>query len=159
MVHLASIGATGTSVNPARSIGVGVFAGGDAIIQLWLFILAPLAGGAIAGITYPMLFGHGSDPVPGSGLRVGPGRGARVRRPGPAPAGVEPGDPRRRCRRRRTQEPIVQDGWQWDHDAQEWKPQDQPPAAPAAPTAPPASRYGPADSSLDPAGPSELVSP
>ena len=69
MIHFASITATGTSVNPARSIGVGVFAGTDAIIQLWLFILAPLVGAAIAGITYPMLFGHGAEPVPGSGLR------------------------------------------------------------------------------------------
>ena len=68
MIHFASINLTGTSVNPARSIGVGVFAGSDAVIQLWLFILAPLAGAAIAGITYPMLFG-GAEPVPGSGLR------------------------------------------------------------------------------------------
>ena len=78
MVHLASISATGTSVNPARSIGVGLFAGSDAIIQLWLFILAPLVGAAIAGITYPMLFGHGSDPVPGSGLRRGPAARCRA---------------------------------------------------------------------------------
>ena len=54
--------ATGTSVNPARSIGVGVFAGTDAIVQLWLFIVAPLVGAAIAGLTYPLLFGHGADP-------------------------------------------------------------------------------------------------
>ena len=68
MIHFASIGATGTSVNPARSIGVGVFAGTDAVIQLWLFILAPLIGGAVAGATYPILFGQGSEPVPGSGF-------------------------------------------------------------------------------------------
>ena len=42
MIHMASIGADGTSVNPARSIGPALFAGGDSIIQLWLFILAPL---------------------------------------------------------------------------------------------------------------------
>ena len=53
MIHFGSIAATGTSVNPARSIGVGVFAGADAIVQLWLFILAPLLGGAIAGISLP----------------------------------------------------------------------------------------------------------
>ena len=41
MIHFASINLTGTSVNPSRSIGVGVFAGTDAIIELWLFILAP----------------------------------------------------------------------------------------------------------------------
>ena len=68
MIHFASINATGTSVNPARSIGVGLFAGTDAIIQLWLFILAPLLGGGLAGLLYPVLFG-GDDPVPGSGLR------------------------------------------------------------------------------------------
>jgi aquaporin Z len=70
MLHFGSIAATGTSVNPARSIGVGVFAGVDAIAQLWLFILAPLLGGAIAGITYALLFGRGSEDVPGSGLRL-----------------------------------------------------------------------------------------
>jgi aquaporin Z len=74
MIHFASIGATGTSVNPARSIGVGVFGGTDAILQLWLFILAPLVGGAIAGLTYPLVFGHGTEPVPGSGLSFGGGR-------------------------------------------------------------------------------------
>ncbi|HET8960024.1 aquaporin [Nocardioides sp.] len=69
MLHFGSIAATGTSVNPARSIGVGVFAGVDAIAQLWLFVLAPLLGAAIAGFTYAMLFGRGADDVPGSGLR------------------------------------------------------------------------------------------
>ena len=74
MIHFASIPLTGTSVNPARSIGVGVFAGTDAIVQLWLFILAPLLGAAIAGLTYPILFGHGAEPVAGSGLNFGGGR-------------------------------------------------------------------------------------
>jgi aquaporin Z len=69
LLHFGSIAATGTSVNPARSIGVGVFAGVDAIAQLWLFILAPLLGGAIAGISYALLFGRGAEDVPGSGLR------------------------------------------------------------------------------------------
>ena len=68
MIHFASISLTGTSVNPARSIGVGVFAGTDAIVQLWLFVLAPLLGAAIAGLTYPVLFGHGAD----AGGRLGP---------------------------------------------------------------------------------------
>lgn len=56
LIHLISVPVTNTSVNPARSIGVGLFAGGDAIAQLWLFILAPLIGAAIAGITYKALF-------------------------------------------------------------------------------------------------------
>jgi len=67
-IHFATIGLTGTSVNPARSIGVGVFAGTDAILQLWLFILAPLLGAAIAGLTHPLLFGRDAAPVAGSGL-------------------------------------------------------------------------------------------
>lgn len=78
MIHFASMGATGTSVNPARSIGVGVFGGTDAIIQLWLFIVAPLVGAAIAGLTYPLVFGHASEPVAGSGLSFGGGRQARA---------------------------------------------------------------------------------
>lgn len=72
MVHLASLSATGTSVNPVRSIGVGLLAGTDAIAQLWLFVLAPMLGAVVAGVSYPLLFGQGADPVPGSGLRLGP---------------------------------------------------------------------------------------
>lgn len=67
MIHFASMSATGTSVNPAWSIGPALFAGADYILMLWLFILAPLLGAAVAGITYPLIFG-GADPVPGSGL-------------------------------------------------------------------------------------------
>lgn len=74
MIHFASMGATGTSVNPARSIGVGVFAGTDAIVQLWLFVVAPLLGAAVAGLTYPVLFGQGAAAVAGSGLSFGGGR-------------------------------------------------------------------------------------
>jgi aquaporin Z len=47
-VHLVGIPLTGTSVNPARSIGPALFQGGDALSQLWLFILAPLVGGLVA---------------------------------------------------------------------------------------------------------------
>ena len=57
LIHLISIPVTNTSVNPARSIGVGLFAGSDAISQLWLFILAPIVGGLIAGFTYATLLG------------------------------------------------------------------------------------------------------
>ncbi|SEC55952.1 aquaporin Z [Nocardioides exalbidus] len=74
MIHFVAIPLTGTSVNPARSIGVGVFAGTDAIVQLWLFVVAPFVGAAIAGLTYPILFGHGAEPVNGSGLNFGGGR-------------------------------------------------------------------------------------
>lgn len=58
VIHLVSIPVTNTSVNPARSIGPALFAGGAAIGQLWLFLLAPLIGAAIAGLTYAPLFGE-----------------------------------------------------------------------------------------------------
>lgn len=51
-IHLVGINVTGVSVNPARSIGPALFVGGTAISQLWLFIVAPLAGGLVAGIVY-----------------------------------------------------------------------------------------------------------
>jgi aquaporin Z len=63
LIHLISIPVSNTSVNPARSIGPALFAGGDAIGQLWLFILAPTVGALIAGATYLTLFGSGEDPV------------------------------------------------------------------------------------------------
>ncbi len=49
-IHLVGIRITGVSVNPARSIGPALFVGGAAISQLWVFILAPLVGGALAGL-------------------------------------------------------------------------------------------------------------
>ncbi|MGC4110068.1 MAG: aquaporin Z [Nocardioides sp.] len=63
LIHLISIPVSNTSVNPARSIGPALFAGGDAIAQLWLFILAPVVGALIAGATYLTLFGSGEEPV------------------------------------------------------------------------------------------------
>jgi aquaporin Z len=51
-IHLVGINVTGVSVNPARSIGPAVFEGGRALAQVWLFIVAPLAGGAVAGALY-----------------------------------------------------------------------------------------------------------
>ena len=54
-VHIVGIPLTGTSVNPARSIGPAIFAGGDAAKYLWIFILAPLVGAAIAACVW-MIF-------------------------------------------------------------------------------------------------------
>jgi aquaporin Z len=51
-IHLVGIQVTGVSVNPARSIGPAIFVMGDAISQLWVFIVAPLVGGALAGVVY-----------------------------------------------------------------------------------------------------------
>lgn len=55
LIHLISIPVTNTSVNPARSISQAIFVGGWAIEQLWLFIVAPLVGAMLAGITYKFL--------------------------------------------------------------------------------------------------------
>ena len=55
LIHLISIPVTNTSVNPARSTGVALFAGSGAMGQLWLFWVAPLAGGALGGILYAWL--------------------------------------------------------------------------------------------------------
>jgi aquaporin Z len=55
LIHLISIPVTNTSVNPARSTGPAVFAGAWATHQLWLFWVAPLIGGALAGLVYSRL--------------------------------------------------------------------------------------------------------
>ena len=52
LIHLISIPVTNTSVNPARSTGVAVFAGGWAIEQLWLFWIAPIIGGILGAVVY-----------------------------------------------------------------------------------------------------------
>lgn len=52
LVHIVCIPITGTSVNPARSIGPAVFAGGIALKQLWVFIIAPLAGATVAAVLW-----------------------------------------------------------------------------------------------------------
>lgn len=52
LIHLVGIPVTNTSVNPARSIGPALFVGGWALAQLWLFILAPLAGSVLAAAVY-----------------------------------------------------------------------------------------------------------
>ncbi len=57
LIHIVVIPVTGTSVNPARSIGPAIFVGGDAIAQLWLFILAPIVGGVLGAIKWKIFFG------------------------------------------------------------------------------------------------------
>lgn len=52
LVHIMGIPFTGTSVNPARSIGPAIFTGGEALNQLWVFILAPIAGAVLAAVFY-----------------------------------------------------------------------------------------------------------
>ncbi|MBE6759867.1 MAG: MIP family channel protein [Ruminococcaceae bacterium] len=55
LVHIFGIHFTGTSVNPARSFGPAIFMGGDAMSCLWVFIVAPLIGGALAAVVYNFL--------------------------------------------------------------------------------------------------------
>jgi aquaporin Z len=126
-IHFVTIPATGTSVNPARSIGPALFAGTPAIEQLWLFILAPLVGGAVAGLAYPLVFGRTGEAVAGSGIRL-PRRGIVVVGPDQyqqqwnqdASAGgwlfAAEGQPPAE------EAPVVQDGWQWDPVGQQWHP-------------------------------------
>lgn len=55
LIHLVAIPITGTSVNPARSFGPAIFAGGAALSQLWLFIVAPLVGGIVAALFWKVV--------------------------------------------------------------------------------------------------------
>ena len=55
MVHILGIAFTGTSVNPARSFGPALFVGGDALKNVWVFIVAPLVGGVLAALCYKFL--------------------------------------------------------------------------------------------------------
>jgi aquaporin Z len=64
LIHLVSIPVTNTSVNPARSTGVALYAGGWAVRQLWLFWLAPLVGGALGGLAYRALTEERPFPLP-----------------------------------------------------------------------------------------------
>jgi len=60
LIHLVGIPITGTSVNPARSIGPALVAGGTALFQLWLFIIAPVIGAVIAAYVWRALFEEGT---------------------------------------------------------------------------------------------------
>lgn len=71
LIHLVSIPITNTSVNPARSIGVAWFAGPEALGQVWLFIVAPLIGAAIAGLSYQSLFGEKSIAATAASVSAG----------------------------------------------------------------------------------------
>jgi len=52
LIHLVCINLTGTSVNPARSLGPAIFAGGQALKDVWVFIVAPLVGGALSAVVW-----------------------------------------------------------------------------------------------------------
>lgn len=61
LIHLVTIPVTNTSVNPARSTGPAIFVGGWALGQLWLFWLAPIIGGMLAGFVYNFIAGKGKE--------------------------------------------------------------------------------------------------
>lgn len=70
LIHLISIPVDNTSVNPARSTGPAIFAGPAELSQLWLFWIAPLIGGGLAGLVYPVLFGEETRKEPIVGKAV-----------------------------------------------------------------------------------------
>jgi aquaporin Z len=61
LIHLIGIPVTNLSVNPARSTGPALFAGGWALQQLWLFWVAPIVGATLAGLAYPVLAGKPAE--------------------------------------------------------------------------------------------------
>ena len=63
MVHILGIGLTGTSVNPARSFGPALLNGGDSLSDLWVFIVGPLVGAAIAAFIYKFLESGSAEPA------------------------------------------------------------------------------------------------
>lgn len=71
LIHLIGIPITNTSVNPARSTGPALFAGGWALGQLWLFWVAPLIGGAAGGILYRWISPQPEEPVVGGVVSPG----------------------------------------------------------------------------------------
>lgn len=63
LIHLISIPVSNTSVNPARSLGVAWFAGGDALSQVWVFVLAPIVGAVIGALIHGFLLEERSEPA------------------------------------------------------------------------------------------------
>jgi aquaporin Z len=61
LVHVIGIPIDGTSVNPARALGAAIFAGGDSLGQVWVFIVAPLVGGIISAGLYSFLYPAGEE--------------------------------------------------------------------------------------------------
>ncbi|GAB2968365.1 MIP/aquaporin family protein [Nocardioides montaniterrae] len=160
-IHFVAVPLTGTSVNPARSIGVALFSGSDAMKDLWVFIVAPLLGGALGGLLYPLLFGRdGSELSGGFGLAHRAARASDTTFtqqwgqpvPGAQAAPVAQAAPQAQATPYQATSysapaaaatpvaaepapaaaPIIQDGWQWDPVTQQWIPAQQQPPAPAA---------------------------
>lgn len=67
VIHLVGIPITGTSVNPARSLGPALFVGGDALSHLWVFLTAPFVGAALAAVVWMYLLEPKEEEAPKSG--------------------------------------------------------------------------------------------
>lgn len=61
IIHIVTIPISNTSVNPARSLATAVYGGAFPMSQLWVFILAPLAGAALAGLSYRAMMNRNGD--------------------------------------------------------------------------------------------------
>jgi aquaporin Z len=72
VVHLIGIPITGTSVNPARSLGPALIVGGTALSQVWLFIVAPLVGGALAAVLHWIVYPKSETLIGGSDATPAP---------------------------------------------------------------------------------------
>ena len=68
MVHLIGIPLTGTSVNPARSLGPALVVGGTALSQVWVFIVAPLVGAIVAALIHLLLTRGSADQPAGASV-------------------------------------------------------------------------------------------
>lgn len=88
VVHVVGLPLTGTGVNPARSLGPAVFARDGALNQLWLFIVAPLLGGAVAAVVHALL----ADRIAPADSSGPPSAGGPPGPPGPGPDTPPPGD-------------------------------------------------------------------
>lgn len=137
--------ATGGSVNLAQSFGLGLVSGGEPLWQGLVIGIVTVIGGAAAGFLYHALFGADREPVPGSGLNFGSGAPAQGGYPQGGydqqqwgqPGGFQqpqqggyaaPGAAQAAQPNPQAEQPIIQDGWQWDPQAQQWIPaQQQPP--------------------------------
>lgn len=151
--------ATGGSVSLAQSFGLGLVSGGTFLWQGVLIGIMTLIGGAAGGFAYYALFGADRDAVPGSGLDFGskpaannafapasyqqqwgqPAQGGYAPPAAQQPGGYAPPAAAEAAPQPVAEQPIIQDGWQWDPQAQQWIPaQQQAPQAPQgwAPGAP-----------------------
>ena len=79
LIHLVTIPVDNTSVNPVRSLGMAIFAGGDALSQLWAFIVFPLIGGAVGAVAWMGLNGDGDGGGANEGDPISSARRAAAR--------------------------------------------------------------------------------